>query len=225
MAQRAMRVRPRLAAAACASCGRCVEVCPQGVFELRYFFSESVNGPEGGNTSLLILKRRVKTGEVLGEELLDRGVDLHLVVVLGERVPLVVHDEVFDRYVAPLELALRLGDKAGIERDRFIERLFDAGIGCSVHYIPLHLHPYWRERYGLSPDEFPHSQHAYERMLSLPLYSKMSDAEVERVIARLTSLVSALERGRGNPKLIAPMSPGPVRPSARWISTVTDEMP
>ncbi|RZT95234.1 DegT/DnrJ/EryC1/StrS family aminotransferase [Rivibacter subsaxonicus] len=78
---------------------------------------------------------------------------------------------------------VRLADDAGIERDRFIERLFALGIGCSVHYIPLHLHPYWRERYGLRPEQFPHSQHAYERMLSLPLYSKMSDADVERVIA------------------------------------------
>jgi dTDP-4-amino-4,6-dideoxygalactose transaminase len=49
---------------------------------------------------------------------------------------------------------LRLGDEAGIERDRFIEALFERGIGCSVHYIPLHLHPYWRDRYGLQPGSF-----------------------------------------------------------------------
>jgi dTDP-4-amino-4,6-dideoxygalactose transaminase len=67
-------------------------------------------------------------------------------------------------------------------RDRFIERLFEAGIGCSVHYIPLHLQPYWRERYGLRPQQFPHSQHAYERMVSLPLYTRMTDADVARVV-------------------------------------------
>ena len=44
-------------------------------------------------------------------------------------------------------------------------KLFAAGIGCSVHYIPLHLHPYWRDRYGLTPAQFPHSQRAYERMV------------------------------------------------------------
>lgn len=77
---------------------------------------------------------------------------------------------------------LRLADGAGVERDRFIERLFAAGIGCSVHYIPLHLHPYWRDRYALTPAMFPHSQHAYERMLSLPLYTLMTDADVQRVI-------------------------------------------
>lgn len=78
---------------------------------------------------------------------------------------------------------LRLGDDAGVARDTFIERLFALGIGVSVHYIPLHLHPYWRERYGLDAGRFPHSQQAYERMLSLPIYTRMSEADVERVIA------------------------------------------
>ena len=50
---------------------------------------------------------------------------------------------------------VRLADEAPIARDRFIERLFAAGIGCSVHYIPLHLHPYWRDRYGLAPATVP----------------------------------------------------------------------
>jgi dTDP-4-amino-4,6-dideoxygalactose transaminase len=78
---------------------------------------------------------------------------------------------------------IRLGDTASVSRDVLIERLFAAGIGCSVHYIPLHLHPYWRERYALKPETFPHSQHAYERMLTLPLYTRMSDADVRRVAA------------------------------------------
>ena len=54
-----------------------------------------------------------------------------------------------------------------------------------VHYIPLHLQPYWRDRYSLKASDFPVSQKAYERMLSIPLYSKMTDADVERVIAAL----------------------------------------
>jgi dTDP-4-amino-4,6-dideoxygalactose transaminase len=82
---------------------------------------------------------------------------------------------------------LRLADDAGIARDRFIERLFDAGIGCSVHYIPLHLHPYWRDRYALQPAMFPHSQRAYERMVSLPIYTRMSGADVERVVLAVRS--------------------------------------
>ena len=78
---------------------------------------------------------------------------------------------------------IRLADGASVARDRFIEALFEAGIGCSVHYIPLHLHPYWRDRYALTPAQFPHSQRAYERMVSLPLYTAMSDADVDRVLA------------------------------------------
>jgi dTDP-4-amino-4,6-dideoxygalactose transaminase len=77
---------------------------------------------------------------------------------------------------------VRLGDGVAVARDAFIERLFALGIGVSVHYIPLHLHPYWRERYGLQAAQFPHSQHAYERMLSLPIYTRMTDADVERVV-------------------------------------------
>lgn len=77
---------------------------------------------------------------------------------------------------------LRLADECVVDRDVFIERMFAKGIGCSVHYIPLHLHPYWRDRYGLEPAQFPHSQRAYERMLSIPLYTRMTDADVQRVI-------------------------------------------
>ena len=76
---------------------------------------------------------------------------------------------------------LRLADVAPIGRDALIEQLFAAGIGCSVHYIPLHLQPYWRDRYALRAEQFPHSQRAYERMLSLPLYTRMTDADVARV--------------------------------------------
>jgi len=86
---------------------------------------------------------------------------------------------------------LRLADGAGVARDRFIEALYAAGIGCSVHYIPLHLHPYWRDRYELQASQFPHSQHAYERMLSLPLYTRMSDADVQRVVRAVRQALGA----------------------------------
>jgi dTDP-4-amino-4,6-dideoxygalactose transaminase len=77
---------------------------------------------------------------------------------------------------------VRLADGVAMHRDRFIEALYDAGIGCSVHYIPLHLQPYWRDRYGLTPEAFPHSQKAFERMVSLPLYTRMTEADVQRVV-------------------------------------------
>jgi dTDP-4-amino-4,6-dideoxygalactose transaminase len=80
---------------------------------------------------------------------------------------------------------LRLTDDAPIGRDALIEALYAAGIGCSVHYIPLHQHPYWRERYDLQAADFPHSQRAYERMLSVPLYTRMTEDDVRRVAAAL----------------------------------------
>jgi dTDP-4-amino-4,6-dideoxygalactose transaminase len=83
---------------------------------------------------------------------------------------------------------IQLADDAGIGRDEFIERLYAAGIGCSVHYVPLHLQPYWRDRYGLLPAQFPNSQRLYERGVSLPIYTKMSDSEHERVIAAVRAL-------------------------------------
>jgi dTDP-4-amino-4,6-dideoxygalactose transaminase len=86
---------------------------------------------------------------------------------------------------------LRLADGAGVSRDQFIERLFAAGIGCSVHYIPLHLQPYWRERYGLTPEQFPHSQRAYETMVSVPLYTRMTDGDVARVVAAVRQALGA----------------------------------
>jgi dTDP-4-amino-4,6-dideoxygalactose transaminase len=79
----------------------------------------------------------------------------------------------------------RLDDGAPIGRDMLIERLFADGIGCSVHYIPLHLQPYWRDRYGLKPQDFAHSQRAFERMLSLPIYPRMGAGDVDRVLRSL----------------------------------------
>jgi len=84
---------------------------------------------------------------------------------------------------------LRLADACPVSRDAVIEALFRAGIGASVHYIPLHLHPYWRDRYDLKPAQFPHSHHAYERMLSLPLYSRMTLADADRVVGVLRQVL------------------------------------
>lgn len=86
--------------------------------------------------------------------------------------------------------ALRLAPGAPVDRNTFIERLYARGIGCSVHYIPLHLHPYWRDRYGLQPAMFPHSQAAYERLVSLPIYTRMGDADVDRVIGAVRSVLA-----------------------------------
>lgn len=85
---------------------------------------------------------------------------------------------------------LRLSDACPLSRDQFVEALYAQGIGCSVHYIPLHLQPYWQESYQLKPKQFPVSQKAYERMVSIPLYSKMTQSEVDRVISVVQQILA-----------------------------------
>lgn len=87
--------------------------------------------------------------------------------------------------------AVRLADEAAIDRNAFIEALFAAGIGCSVHYIPLHLQPYWRDRYGLEAKDFPHSQRAFERIVSLPIYPAMTAGDAARVAAAAAAALAS----------------------------------
>ena len=77
---------------------------------------------------------------------------------------------------------IRLTAGAGIDRDAFIQRMAEQGVGCSVHYIPLHLHPYWRDTYRLRPEQFPHSQALFESAISLPIYTRMTDDDQSHVL-------------------------------------------
>ena len=70
-----------------------------------------------------------------------------------------------------------------IGRDRFIEELTRRRIGTSVHFIPLHLHPYYRDTYGYRPGDYPVARSNYERMLSLPLHPRLTDEDVADVIS------------------------------------------
>ena len=79
------------------------------------------------------------------------------------------------------------GGRAG--RDEIIQALSERGIGTSVHYVPLHRQPYWRDRYQLTPARFPHAEAAYQCMLSLPLFTAMHDADQDRVIGALHELL------------------------------------
>jgi dTDP-4-amino-4,6-dideoxygalactose transaminase len=76
-----------------------------------------------------------------------------------------------------------------IGRAEFVEELKRRNIGVSVHFIPLHIHPYYRETYGYRPEDFPVAYREYLREISLPIYSKMSDADVRDVIEAVTQIV------------------------------------
>jgi len=80
-------------------------------------------------------------------------------------------------YVIKLQL-----ESLSINREGFIEELRRRGVFASVHFIPLHLHPYYRNEYGYSPSDFPTAASLYERIVSLPLYPKMTDEELDYVI-------------------------------------------
>ena len=69
-----------------------------------------------------------------------------------------------------------------IDRNWFIDEMAHQGIGTSVHFIPLHIHPYYRDRYGFGPDDFPNALRAFRNAVSLPIYTRMTDADVVRVI-------------------------------------------
>ncbi len=80
---------------------------------------------------------------------------------------------------------VRLSQDAHCSRDELIQRLSDDGIGTSVHYVPLHRQPYWRDMYRLTPSNFPNAEAAYQAMVSIPLYTSMTDQQQFRVIASL----------------------------------------
>lgn len=83
-----------------------------------------------------------------------------------------------------------LRDDAPLDRDRFIEAMRERGVGCSVHFIPLHLQPFWRGSFGLRPEDYPVSTAAYGTTASLPLYSVMKTAQVERVVDALRTILA-----------------------------------
>jgi dTDP-4-amino-4,6-dideoxygalactose transaminase len=85
---------------------------------------------------------------------------------------------------------VRLAQQAPLGRDALIQALSERGIGTSVHFIPLHRHPYWRDAGGLAPAQFPVAEACFERMLTLPLYTRMTDADQDRVIRALHELLA-----------------------------------
>ncbi|HEU4776839.1 MAG TPA: DegT/DnrJ/EryC1/StrS aminotransferase family protein [Telluria sp.] len=85
---------------------------------------------------------------------------------------------------------VRLTADAPIGRDELIRKLSERGIGTSVHFIPLHRQPVWRDSCRLRPEQFPAAEAAFQSMVSLPLYTKMSDADQQRTIANLRELLS-----------------------------------
>ena len=84
---------------------------------------------------------------------------------------------------------VQLDVDAGVDRRRVVESLHARGIGAHVHYLPVHLHAWYRKERGFAPGAFPAAERYYARALTLPLFPAMSDADVERVIDALLSVL------------------------------------
>ena len=81
-----------------------------------------------------------------------------------------------------------------IDRNAFIEELKTRNIGTSVHYLPVHMHPFYRDKYGFKPEDCPVAADAFSRMLTLPLHPGLSEQDVQDVVAAVRDVVSAYSR-------------------------------
>jgi perosamine synthetase len=111
---------------------------------------------------------------------------------LPEVTPLAVRSEVehaWHLYVIQLDLA-----RLRIDRKEFIERLKSKNIGTSVHFIPLHLHPFYKDRFGYIPQDFPAASAIFERIVSLPIYPGMTSEHVQYVISSVRNIIESNRR-------------------------------
>ncbi len=106
--------------------------------------------------------------------------------------PLGVRDEVthaYHLYIIRLDL-----ERLQLTRGKVFSALIAEGIGVNVHYIPVHLHPFYRERFATGPGLCPVAEAAYERMISLPVFPRMSDGDVDDVINAVDKVIEAYRR-------------------------------
>jgi len=94
-------------------------------------------------------------------------------------------------HLYPIRLEL---EKLTADRAQIFRALRAENIGVNVHYIPVHLHPYYRDRFGYKGGEYPVAENAYQRLISLPMFHGMSDQDVEDVIRAVEKVLTAFAR-------------------------------
>jgi dTDP-4-amino-4,6-dideoxygalactose transaminase len=116
-------------------------------------------------------------------------------VLIPPRLP--NRNHVFHLY--PIRLQV---ERLRLTRAQFIEELRKRNIGASVHFIPLHRHPLYRDRYGYRPEQFPVAEEIYQGLVSLPLYPKMTDQDAVDVVTAVRDVVTAhrITAGRSQAK-------------------------
>lgn len=111
-------------------------------------------------------------------------------------LPLDPPDRIHSWHLFPIKLSL---PKLVVDRNAFIETLNQAGIGCSVHWRPLHLHPYYRETFGWRAEDLPIASAVWNRLVSLPIFPGMIDREVGHVIETVKRVCSHSVRSVTSP--------------------------
>lgn len=103
----------------------------------------------------------------------------------GIKIPYIPKNDepIWHLYVIEVE------EKSGVSRDEFIDRLHRQGIGTSVHFIPQHMQPYYQKKFNFQPSDFPISYEVFQRVVSLPLYTKMTEDDVSRVAGAIKKVL------------------------------------
>jgi dTDP-4-amino-4,6-dideoxygalactose transaminase len=146
----------------------------------------------------LVQLRKLSRLQALREERWRRYDD-GLAEVAGVRLPTILPNVESARHL----YVVRLDDRFPLPRDLFLERMQQAGIGCSVHFIPVHRHPYYRDRYDLNPERFPVAERAYATMASLPLAPAHSLSQIDRVIDAVRRLAAGQGAAAGTTQAAA----------------------
>ena len=102
-------------------------------------------------------------------------------------------DRIHAWHLFPIRLRL---DRLRLDRDRFLDELKNAGVGCSVHWRPLHLHPYYRSTFGWRGRDLPVATALWPRLVSLPLFPGLTKAEISHVVRTVTELCRRHRRTR-----------------------------
>jgi dTDP-4-amino-4,6-dideoxygalactose transaminase len=107
--------------------------------------------------------------------------------------PLVAEDRMPSWHIYAIRLYL---DQLAIDRAQFIEQLKERGIVTTVHWMPLHLHPYYRKTYGYRGTDCPVASKEWQRLISLPIFPSMTEAELDHVCASIGEVIAANRRRR-----------------------------
>ena len=102
-------------------------------------------------------------------------------------LPTVQPNRIHSWHLYPVRLKL---DRLKIDRSQFITELKERGIGTSVHWMPLHMHPYYREKYGYKPEDLPVAGALFPEIMSLPLYPDLTEPQVDYICGEIKSVIA-----------------------------------